>query len=75
VGSPGKTEFPADWDDGKVMENVLSVAREPDERRYARIGTIGGGFRTSATVWRSSRSSPPMDLSGPRGRARAPLVS
>jgi hypothetical protein len=32
VGSPGKTEFPADWDDGKVMENVLSVAREPDER-------------------------------------------
>lgn len=32
MGSPGKTEFPADWDDGKVMENVLSVAREPDER-------------------------------------------
>lgn len=32
VGSPGKTEFPADWDDGTVIENVLSVAREPDDR-------------------------------------------
>lgn len=32
VGSPGKTEFPAHWEDGKIMENVLSVARAPDER-------------------------------------------
>jgi hypothetical protein len=32
VGSPGKTEFPAAWDDERVMANVLSVAREPDER-------------------------------------------
>jgi hypothetical protein len=31
VGSPGKTEFPADWDDGRVIENVLSIAREPDQ--------------------------------------------
>ena len=31
MGSPGKTEFPADWDDGKIMDNVLRVAREPDD--------------------------------------------
>lgn len=31
MGSPGKTEFPADWDDGRVTENVLSIAREPDQ--------------------------------------------
>lgn len=32
MGSPGKTEFPADWEDAKVIDNVLSVARTPDER-------------------------------------------
>lgn len=32
VGRPGKTEFPADWDDDKIIENVLSVSREPDRR-------------------------------------------
>lgn len=32
VGSPGKTEFPADWDDGRIIENILSVAREPDRQ-------------------------------------------
>jgi hypothetical protein len=32
VGSPGKTEFPAHWDDDKIAENVLSVARAPDEQ-------------------------------------------
>lgn len=31
VGRPGKTEFPADWDDAKIMDHVLSVARAPDE--------------------------------------------
>lgn len=30
VGSPGKTEFPADWDDDRIVENVLGVVREPD---------------------------------------------
>jgi Bacterial EndoU nuclease len=32
VGSPGKTEFPAHWDDSKITENVLSVARSPDKQ-------------------------------------------
>lgn len=30
TGSPGKTEFPASWDDGKITGNILSVARSPD---------------------------------------------
>ena len=30
TGHPGKTEFPADWDDGKIMESILDVARRPD---------------------------------------------
>jgi EndoU nuclease-like protein len=27
---PGKTEFPASWDDKRIMDNVLDVARHPD---------------------------------------------
>jgi hypothetical protein len=30
VGNPGKTEFPASWDDKKIMDNVHDVARRPD---------------------------------------------
>jgi hypothetical protein len=30
TGKPGKTEFPAGWDDKKVMDRVLDVARRPD---------------------------------------------
>ena len=30
VGKPGKTEFPASWDDEKVMGHVLVVVRRPD---------------------------------------------
>jgi len=30
TGKPGKTEFPAGWDDKKVMDHVLDVARRPD---------------------------------------------
>jgi hypothetical protein len=30
TGKPGKTEFPASWDDGKVIDTVLDVARQPD---------------------------------------------
>jgi hypothetical protein len=29
--NPGKTEFPATWGDGKVITNVLDVARKPDK--------------------------------------------
>jgi len=30
TGKPGKTEFPASWDDEKIMGHVLDVARRPD---------------------------------------------
>jgi hypothetical protein len=30
TGKPGKTEFPASWDDRKIMGHVLDVARRPD---------------------------------------------
>jgi hypothetical protein len=31
VGNPGKTEFPASWDDKKIMDNILDVAQRPDQ--------------------------------------------
>ena len=31
VGKPGKTEFPASWEDEKIIVNVLDVARRPDK--------------------------------------------
>jgi hypothetical protein len=30
TGKPGKTEFPAGWNDEKIIDNVLDVARKPD---------------------------------------------
>ena len=32
TGKPGKTEFPPDWDDDKIIDTALSVARKPDRR-------------------------------------------
>jgi EndoU nuclease-like protein len=30
IGNPGKTEFPASWDDEKIINALLDVARQPD---------------------------------------------
>jgi hypothetical protein len=30
VGKPGKTEFPASWDDAKIINTAVNVARGPD---------------------------------------------
>ncbi|HLK78580.1 MAG TPA: EndoU domain-containing protein [Streptosporangiaceae bacterium] len=30
TGKPGKTEFPASWDDRKVIDSILDVGRRPD---------------------------------------------
>jgi hypothetical protein len=30
TGRPGKTEFPADWNDHKITEHVTDVAKNPD---------------------------------------------
>jgi len=31
TGKPGKTEFPASWNDEKIIDNILDVARKPDK--------------------------------------------
>ena len=31
TGIPGKTEFPANWDDKKIIDTVADVARRPDQ--------------------------------------------
>jgi hypothetical protein len=31
TGKPGKTEFPASWDDEKIVDNLLDVGRKPDK--------------------------------------------
>jgi hypothetical protein len=38
TGKPGKTEFPANWDDDKVTDSILSVARTPDSASLQRNG-------------------------------------
>jgi len=30
TGRPEKTEFPADWDDGRIIDHITDVARTPD---------------------------------------------
>jgi hypothetical protein len=30
TGRPGKTEFPASWDDGRITDHIVDVARSPD---------------------------------------------
>jgi hypothetical protein len=31
TGKPGKTEFPASWNDRKIIDSLLNVARRPDQ--------------------------------------------
>ncbi len=31
IGNPGKTEFPGSWDDKKIIDALLDVARRPDQ--------------------------------------------
>lgn len=31
TGNPGKTEFPASWDDKKIIDTLVDVARRPDQ--------------------------------------------
>jgi Bacterial EndoU nuclease len=38
TGSPGKTEFPAHWDDDTIIDRILSVARSPDSAELQRNG-------------------------------------
>jgi hypothetical protein len=46
TGNPGKTEFPASWDDEKIIDSILSVARSPDSVNLQRNGRwLVGGTR------------------------------
>jgi hypothetical protein len=38
TGTPGKTEFPASWDEEKITDSILSVARSPDSAGLQRNG-------------------------------------
>jgi hypothetical protein len=38
AGKPGKTEFPANWDEDKIIDSILSVARWPDSASPQRNG-------------------------------------
>lgn len=32
TGRPGKTEFPASWEDAKIVDAIVDVARRPDQK-------------------------------------------
>lgn len=32
TGKPGKTEFPASWDDARIVDAIVDVARRPDQK-------------------------------------------
>jgi hypothetical protein len=38
TGKPGKTEFPASWDDDKIADSILSVALTPDSADLQKNG-------------------------------------
>lgn len=38
TGKPGKTEFPASWDDDKITDSIMSVARSPDSASLQQNG-------------------------------------
>ena len=38
TGSPDKTEFPAHWDDDRIIGRILSIARSPDTVEFQRNG-------------------------------------
>jgi hypothetical protein len=50
TGRPGKTEFPASWDDKKIMDSVLSVSRSPDSAEFQRNGRWRAAVREYAAV-------------------------
>ena len=54
TGIPGKTEFPASWDDERVIANILDVARSPDKpptRQDWNDSWLCTGTRDAVKVW------------------------
>jgi hypothetical protein len=53
VGKPGKTEFPASWDDRKIVDTVVDAARRPDstpEHQHWNDRWVCSGIRDSVEV-------------------------
>jgi hypothetical protein len=53
VGKPGKTEFPASWDDERIVDTVVDVARRPDstpELQHWNDRWVCSGIRHSVEV-------------------------
>jgi Bacterial EndoU nuclease len=53
VGKPGKTEFPASWDDKKIVDTIVDVARRPDstpEHQQWNDRWVCSGIRDSVEV-------------------------
>jgi Bacterial EndoU nuclease len=38
TGTSGKTEFPASWDEDKITDSILSIARSPDSAQFQKNG-------------------------------------
>lgn len=53
TGRPGKTEFPASWDDDKIIDTVMDVVRRPDRPpTYQDWDTwLCHGTRNEVKVW------------------------
>ena len=49
TGLPGKTEFPAEWSDEVVLENITSVAKDPNSTWTQRTGNPGAEFTNRGT--------------------------
>jgi len=79
TGKPGKTEFPASWDDGKIMRHVLNVAQHPDSppvdqhwnNRWLCSGTREG-VEVSVVVLRSGEAWTAWPEEGGPGVVRNP---
>jgi Bacterial EndoU nuclease len=53
VGKPGKTEFPAGWNDKKIVDTVVDVARRPDsasEHQHWNDRWVCSGIQDSVEV-------------------------
>ena len=44
TGIPGKTEFPAEWSDEVVLDNIIEVVKDPNSTWTQRTGSPGAEF-------------------------------
>lgn len=54
TGFPGKSEFPASWSDGRIIQDISDVATDPDLEwvRQGKAGTtfIANGMRDGVAI-------------------------